>query len=75
MWPGLPGKTPFPSDWSGGQIMHAASDIATDPGSTVISNIGGRTVVVGERDGVQILVVTDGQDIITAYPTNLPRNP
>ena len=75
LWPGLPGKSPFPAGWTGDMIMRAASDIATDPSSTVVTEIGRRSVLVGERDGVRILVVTDGRDIISAYPTNLPRNP
>jgi hypothetical protein len=76
MWPGAPGKTPFPEDWSGAKIMHEASDVATDPNSTVLSRGGGRTVLTGTRDGVDIRVVVDynNNDIITAYPTNLPRN-
>jgi Bacterial EndoU nuclease len=54
MWPGAPGKTPFPEDWSGAKIMHEASDVATDPNSTVLSRGGGRTVLTGARDGVDI---------------------
>jgi septal ring factor EnvC (AmiA/AmiB activator) len=57
--------------------MHEASDVATDPGSTVVSRDGGRVVLTGTRDGVAIRVVVDynRNDIITAYPTNVPRNP
>jgi uncharacterized protein YukE len=75
LWPGRPGKSPFPAGWSPDKIMNSAADIATDPNATVISQVGRRTVIVGERDGIRILVVTDGNDIITAYPTNLPTNP
>jgi EndoU nuclease-like protein len=31
LWPGQPGKSPFPQGWSGAKIMHEVSDIATDP--------------------------------------------
>lgn len=31
LWPGLPGKTPFPRSWDGNRIMSTTSDIATDP--------------------------------------------
>jgi hypothetical protein len=57
--------------------MHEASDIATDPNATLISRGGGREVLSGTRGGVDIRVVVDynNNDIITAYPTNLPRNP
>jgi hypothetical protein len=35
------------------------------------------TVLTGMRDGVQIRVIVDSQtgEIISGYPTNLPRNP
>ena len=55
--------------------MHEISDIATDPTATVVGRQGSRTVLEGTRGGVRIRVVTDGRDIITGYPTNLPRNP
>jgi hypothetical protein len=73
--PGIPGKTRFPSDWSAGRVMYEISDVATDPASRVVGTQGSRTVLEGTRGGVTIRVVTDGQDIITGYPTNLPRNP
>jgi hypothetical protein len=31
LWPGLPGKTPFPKDWDANKVMATVSDIATDP--------------------------------------------
>lgn len=74
-WPGRPGKTPFPRDWDADRVMHEISDIATDPAASVVGRQGSRTVLEGTRGGVRIRVVTDGRDIITGYPTNLPRNP
>jgi filamentous hemagglutinin len=76
-WPGAAGKTPFPESWSGGQIMHAVSDIATDPAAWENAvQQGSRTVLVGARGGVEIRVIVDSNgEIITGYPINLPRNP
>lgn len=31
LWPGAPGKTPFPEGWSAARVMHEISDVATDP--------------------------------------------
>ena len=63
MWPGLPGKTPFPPSWSGETIMQHVSDIATDPLLQWVQQTGSagslftksgapaRFVVTGVRDG------------------------
>jgi hypothetical protein len=82
MWPGLPGKSTFPQEWSGEKIMHYVSDIATDPklqwtwqsgkpGSMFTkSGKPSRVFVIGEREGVKIKVVIEpaGKGIITAFP-------
>jgi filamentous hemagglutinin len=79
LWPGGPGKSAFPADWSASQIMNTVSDIATDPTipETVQSN--GRIVKEGTSNGVNIRVVIEppskGGGIVTAFPTNVPRNP
>jgi RHS repeat-associated protein len=78
LWPGLPRKTPFPKSWSAGQIMHAISDISTDPAAWENAvQQGSQTVLYGTRDGVKIKVVVDvgADEIITGTPVNLPRNP
>lgn len=78
LWPGNPGKTPFPQGWSGGRIMHEISDIAIDPVAWQNAGTqGSRTVLTGTRGGVDIRVIvnTNTGEIITGYPTNLPRNP
>lgn len=58
--------------------MNSISDIATDPAAwqNAVTQ-GSRTVLTGTVDGVDIRVVVDTQtgEIITGYPTNLPRNP
>jgi len=75
LWPGLPGKTPFPQRWSADKVMDAISDVVTNPKSTFSPGRGGSTIAVGEVDGVVIRVVTKNGEIITGYPTNLPRSP
>ena len=76
---GKPGKSEFPSDWSDNKITGEISDVATDPKSTRTPGRGGRTIVQGTRDGVDITVVIEsasrGGRIITGFPTNVPRNP
>ncbi|WP_157683578.1 polymorphic toxin-type HINT domain-containing protein [Microlunatus soli] len=81
-WPGQPGKTPFPEDWSDDKIMHEVSDVATDPSLQWTQNTGpegadftrrgipARKEVVGSRDGVNIRVILEpaGEGIITAHP-------
>jgi RHS repeat-associated protein len=73
---GLPGKSEFPAGWSDDQVMHHIADIATDPAATRTAGRGGRTVVDGTRDGIDIRVILapDGS-IVTGFPTNVPRNP
>jgi RHS repeat-associated protein len=73
---GFPGKSEFPSGWSDDRIIHEISDVATDPASRAIQQ-GSRTIVTGTRGGVTIRVVIDSKtgEIVTGYPTNLPRNP
>jgi len=79
LWPGVPGKSAFPENWSASEIMNAVSDIATDPSipETVQSN--GRIVKDRMINGVNIRVVIEspnkGGGIVTAFPTNVPRNP
>jgi filamentous hemagglutinin len=78
LWPGAAGKSAFPESWSSTRIMNTISDIATDPAAwqNAVTQ-GGRTVLTGSVDGVDVRVVVDTQtgEIITGYPTNLPRNP
>jgi filamentous hemagglutinin len=82
MWPGAPGKSVFPASWSGGKIMNAISDIATDPNlawEQITGRVGAeftrsgapvRFSVVGVRDGVPIKVILEpgGEGIISRYP-------
>lgn len=73
---GKPGKSEFPTGWTDAKIIHEISDVATDPRSTRTPGVGGRTVVEGTRDGVDIRVIIDADGkIITGFPINRPRNP
>lgn len=86
LWPGEPGKTPFPETWDRDTIMHHVSDVATDPSLTWAQQNGVRGTlltragnpatftVVGERAGIQIKVVLRpaGEGIITAHPVGIP---
>ncbi|GAC1340459.1 MAG: hypothetical protein NVS2B1_00120 [Bradyrhizobium sp.] len=73
---GTPGKSEFPSDWSDDKAAQAIKDVANDPASVRVPAAQGRTEVRGTRDGVDIKVIVgaDGKTIVTAYPTNVPRN-
>lgn len=58
--------------------MNTISDIATDPAAWQNAMTqGSRTILTGTVDGVDVRVVVNTQigEIITGYPTNLPRNP
>lgn len=72
MWPSNEGKTAFPKGWNENKIMNEVSDIVTDPSlkwnpSRTVKGVM-RYEVIGLRNGVKIKVVTDGKDIITAFP-------
>ena len=72
-----PGKSEFPSDWPDEKVIDAVKDVANDPASVRTPADRGRTFVEGTRDGIGIRVIVgaDGKAIVTAYPTNVPRNP
>jgi len=72
---GKPGKSEFPKDWSDDKILHEVSDVATDPHASIRPGGYGTEFRTGVRDGVEVETITDGNKIITGYPTNLPRNP
>lgn len=79
LFPGGAGKSAFPQNWSATRVVHEISDVATEPFSSFVTGRGGRTVVNGTRDGVDIRVILgsqrEGSGIITGFPTNVPRNP
>jgi hypothetical protein len=74
---GVPHKGEFPRGWSDDRIIETIEDVANDPASARKVGADGRTVVTGQRQGVDVRVVVerDGRSIITGYPTDTPRNP
>ncbi len=74
---GRAGKSEFPETWSDAKIKFEILDIATDP-VTLWSKPDARGYVSGEaeREGIIIRVIYDSRKsrIVTAYPTNLPKN-
>jgi len=73
---GISGKSEFPQGWSDDRILHNISDVATDPSSVTRAGRGGRTITDGTRDGINIRVIQERNgDIVTGFPTNVPRNP
>jgi hypothetical protein len=76
------GKSEFPSRWSGDEILHHVSDIATDPQSLRGTGKWDSPFAIGTRDGVTIRVdffpanhpLHSGK-ISTAYPIVGPLNP
>jgi hypothetical protein len=74
---GRPGKTEFPESWSDDKIIEEAISVGNDPASSRRVDPDGRVVVEGTREGIDIRVVLepDGITVVTAYPTNTPRNP
>ena len=76
---GKPGKSEFPESWSDEKLLGEISDVATDPAADRRVRPNGRTIVEGTRDGLRIRVVIEnprvGERSVTAYSTNLPRNP
>lgn len=76
---GIPGKSEFPSRWSDRQVIKYISDIIKDPHSRWIKQPGKppfRWRIEGTREGVDIRIIVEpqGQGVITAFPTNRPRN-
>jgi Bacterial EndoU nuclease len=76
LWPGAAGKTPFPASWSAADVLRNVSEVATNPDSTWIPS-GSRIMIQGSASGVDMNVIYAPADneIVTAWPTNLPRNP
>jgi hypothetical protein len=82
MYPGNPGKTLFPTEWSADKIMHAVAEVATNPQNTwkpqtgnggffTNKGIPAKFIVIGEFEGIEIKVIIQpmGEGIITAHPT------
>ncbi|WP_434478007.1 RHS repeat-associated core domain-containing protein [Klebsiella pneumoniae] len=73
---GKPGKSEFPQSWSDEKIMHVISDIATDPNVSRKAGRGGRTIAEAVKEGINVRVIQESNgDIVSGFPTNVPRNP
>lgn len=85
LYPGNPGKTVFPQNWSADKVVHAVGDIATSPNTIWYAQTGTGGTYTGKgkpanwvsyeiRDGVRIRVVYQPATgkIITAFPDNAP---
>jgi len=58
------------------QIIDTITDVASDPTSVTRPGRGGRTIVEGTRDGIDIRVILEPDgSIVSGFPTNVPRNP
>jgi filamentous hemagglutinin len=85
LYPGNPGKTVFPQNWSVDKVVHVIGDMATSPDTQwfaqtgtggVYTNAGkpARWVAWAEQDGVRVRVVYEPANgkIVTAFPDSNP---
>ena len=81
LWPGQPGKTTFPQDWTEAMIIHAVSDILTSVDTHWLAQTGSGGALTKSgaparwrawevRDGVRIRIVYEPAtgEVITAFP-------
>ena len=71
-----PCKTEFPENWDERKIIDTVIKLAANDNAPWRKEDNGYYVSEQPYEGLDIRVVLDeqGDDIITAYPTNLPRN-
>ena len=85
MYPGQPGKTTFPQNWTEGQILHNVGDVVTSPTTQwyAQTETGGALTKAGDpakwvawetRDGVSMRVVYEPATgrTVTAFPDSAP---
>lgn len=75
---GIPGKTEFPSGWTGDKILHEISDVAMDPNSiSEMIEPNGYQPIISIQDGINLRVIYDTMNdrIVADYPTNVTVNP
>ena len=72
-----PCKTEFPESWSATKIIDTVKQLAANDNAAWRQEENGYYVSEQPYEGLEIRIVLDeqGDDIVTAYPTNLPRNP
>lgn len=71
-----PCKTEFPTNWDEEKIIETVKKLAANDNADWRQEENGYFVAEQPYEDLEIRVVLDeeGDDIITAYPTNLPRN-
>lgn len=74
---GAPCKSEFPRDWDEGRILDVTKRIAANDNLNWREEYNGYYVTETMEDDVRVRVVLgrEKRKIITAYPTNMPRNP
>jgi len=75
---GIPGKSEFPKSWSDQKIINVISDMAADPKVQWSKpDARGYATASATHEGVDVKVVYDTKNgrVVTAYPTNTPKNP
>lgn len=79
LWPGGPGKSPFPKSWTSQRILDEVDAIAKNRNIIGTTQYNQRIVKEAVVDNVKIRVVIEpaskGGGVVTAFPTNVPRNP
>lgn len=88
LYPGNPGKTLYPKEWSADKVVHEIGDIATSPNTKWFAQTGtggmytakgdpAKWVAYEVRDGVRIRVVYQPATgkVVTAFPDNKPVPP
>ena len=74
---GKPCKSEFPKDWDKSDILQTVKILATNDNLNWKQQKNGYYVAEDTIDGLRIRVVLDEEkdDVITAYPVNVSRNP
>lgn len=74
---GKPCKSEFPKEWSNDEIIDTVELIASNDNLPWMQQRNGYYIAEDMVDGVKVRVVLNRQrdDVITAYPTNVKRNP
>jgi hypothetical protein len=74
---GKPCKSEFPPDWTAEDIVTRVQSLAANDNVRWKRQPNGYHTSEQMVDGIRIRIVTDreGDEIITAYPVNVPRNP
>ncbi len=71
-----PCKTEFPDNWTAEKIIETVKKLAANDNADWRLEDNGYYVAEQPYEGLDVRIVLDqeGDDIITSYPTNLPRN-